>query len=358
MTRPVARRRKLLSPLLVFLFALPFPLRAQDDAFIEGYATAILDREFGISDATVEAHDGVLVLRARGLTGRTREKVIAALSRIKGVKEVRVEEAPPPPGAPRRLTGDGWQALPEGRAFPILVADPRSSNFSVAYQHYVRSGAPDLQNVAALSLGEDFGLVRYQDPDFGRMSFSVEPAIFGLFNLDDLSHDLVNADYRIGLPVEYGKGPLSLKLSVFHQSSHLGDGYPSFLTHYLSYEAVDLKAALSLGDVLLYAGASRMVDRDPADLALWSVQEGAQWISSGTILGDALAPLFAIDVQEHEQNFWRPSVSVRAGLEWVNPEQPRRRLQFLLEFYRGYNPNGQYYNERANWWGLGLHVYF
>lgn len=101
-----------------------------------------------------------------------------------------------------------------------------------------------------------------------------------------------------------------------------------------------------------------MIDRNPADLKLWSAQEGAQWVCSGPVLGDALAPLVAADIQDHQQNFWRPSVSLRVGVEWVNPERPSRRLQFLLEYYRGYNPNGQYYNERANWWGIGLHVYF
>lgn len=358
MSRRAAERSGLLPALLLVFFTSPSLLSAQDDPFIEGYSTAILERDFGITDATVKAQNGVLVVETANLRGRTREKVIAALSRIKGVKEVRIEEASAPQDASRPMTGGGWQALPEGRVFPVLIADPRSANFSVAYERYFRSGAPDLRNVAALSLGEDFSFVRYQDPDFGKLNLSVEPAIFGLFNLDDLDHDLVNADYRIALPVEYQKGLLSLKLSVLHQSSHLGDGYPSFLSHYLSYEAVDLKAAVSLGDVLLYAGTSRLIDRDPSDLQLWSVQEGAQRISSATILGDALAPLVAADIQEHEQNFWRPSVSLRAGVEWVNPERPRRRLQFLLEAYRGYNPNGQYYNDRANWWGVGLHVYF
>ena len=357
MFMPVAKLKWYSPPLLAFLLTLSSPLFSQDDTFIAGYATAILDREFGIPRATLRVENGVIYLQAGDLTGRTREKVVAALSRIKGVKEVRIEEASPIPGA-LALTGDGWQALPEGRVFPILLADPRSANFSLAYQSFFRTEVPSLRNVAALSLGDDFSFVRYQDSDFGRLNLSVEPAIFGLFNLDDLNHDLVNADYRIGLPVEYQEGPLSLKLTVFHQSSHLGDGYPVLLEHYLSYEAVDLKAALNFGDVLVYAGGTRMVDRDPSTLKLWSTQEGIQWISSATIISDSIAPLFAIDIQEHEQNDWRPSVCVRAGVEWINPERPRRRLQFLLEYYHGYDPNGQYYNERANWWGLGLHVYF
>ena len=355
---PVASWNWFVPSVLAFLLPNTSLLFAQDETFIEGYATAILEREFGISNSKVRVENGIIILLAEDLSGRTREKLVAALKRIKGVKEVRIEEKAPSPEPPPHLTGEGWQVLPEGRVFPVLLADPRSSNFSVAYQRYFRTDVPNLRNVAALSLGEDFGLVRYQEPDFGRLSLSVEPAIFGLFNLDEITHDLVNADYRIGLPVEYQQGPWSLKLSVFHQSSHLGEGYPSFLSHYLSYEALDLKAAANLGDALLYAGASRMLDRNPSTLKLWSVQEGVQWISSASIISDSVAPFAAVDIQEHEENDWRPSISVRIGIEWVNPERPRRQLQFALEYFRGYNPNGQYFNERANWWGIGLFVYF
>jgi len=357
MFMPAAKLKGYFAPLIPLLLTLSSPLVSQDDTFIAGYATAIVDREFGIPKVKLRVEDGVIYLQEGDLSGRTRERIVAALSRIKGVKAVRFEETSPGPAEPP-LTGGGWQALPEGRVFPILLADPRSANFSVAYQRFFRTDVPKLRNVAALSLGDDFNLVRYQDPEFGQLNLSVEPAIFSLFNLDDLSHDLVNADYRIGIPVEYRNGPWSLKLSVFHQSSHLGDGYASLLSHYLSYEALDLKVAGSLGDVLVYAGGSRMVDRNPSTLKLWSLQEGVQWISSASIISDSVAPLVAVDIQEHEQNDWRPSVCVRAGVEWVNPERPRRRLQFLLEYYRGYNPNGQYYNERANWLGVGLHVYF
>jgi hypothetical protein len=49
---------------------------------------------------------------------------------------------------------------------------------------------------------------------------------------------------------------------------------------------------------------------------------------------------------------------VRAGLELVNPEKTRRRVQFLLEYFRGYNPNGQFYRERVEYFGAGVYVYF
>lgn len=344
---------------LIFLLCLVL-LPLQDDEFIKGYATAILDREFAVNPVQVEVRDGILTVRAADLAGREKDKVAAALSRIKGVREVRLIDDAAPPERPR-VTGDGWQAFPEGRVVPPFLADPRAPHFSLAYQRWTFGDTPDLRNVASVSLGEEFNLVQYGSASFGQFNFALEPAVFAIFDLSAPSQDLINADYRIGIPAEYRRGPFALKATLLHQSSHLGDefllGTPIERIN-LSYELVDVKAAVELGPVRLYAGGSRIVHREPADLKVWGAQQGVEWLSTATFISDAVAPLVAVDVQEREQNGWRASVSVRAGVELVNPEHTRRRIQFLLEYYRGYNPNGQFYDQRVDWFGAGLHVYF
>ena len=212
-----------------------------------------------------------------------------------------------------------------------------------------------------MSLGELFNIVAFEPPDVGSFTVGIEPALFALFNLDALSHDLVNADYRLALPLEYRKGPISVRSSVLHQSSHLGDEFlldtPAQRIN-LSYEAIDLRVSAQAGDVRFYAGAQRLVHREPADLDVWSLQEGVEWVSGKGLFGDAVAPLVSVDVQEHQETSWHGNVSVRAGIELVNPQKTRRRVQFLLEYYRGYNPNGQFYRERVDSYGFGIHVYF
>src|SRR5438045_6156644 len=84
-------------------FVLALALASADDAFIAGYATAILEREFPGSKASVQVRDGVIYLQAAELKGRDRDRVVSSLSRIDGVRAVRVEEVPaarPAPGAP------------------------------------------------------------------------------------------------------------------------------------------------------------------------------------------------------------------------------------------------------------------
>ncbi len=65
-----------------------------------------------------------------------------------------------------------------------------------------------------------------------------------------------------------------------------------------------------------------------------------------------------MDVQERQETAWHPSISVRAGIELVSPVKSRRRIQLLLEYYHGDNPNGQFYRERVDYYGIGLYAYF
>jgi hypothetical protein len=348
---------------LAACLALGVPRASADDAFIAGYATAVLEREFPESKAGVRVSEGVVFLRPGGLQGRDLEKAVASLSRIAGVREVRVEEAaaPPPDQGARATTGGPWHAFPAQRLFPPLLADPRWAHFSIGYQYFLKSDFPELRNTAVVSLGELFNVVGYETQDLGSFTAGIEPAIFALFNLDALSQDLVNADYRLALPFEYRKRSVSLRASVLHQSSHLGDEFlldTSIERINLSYEAVDLRVSVQAGDVRFYAGAERLVHSEPRDLEVWKAQQGVEWLSGAGLFGVAVAPLVAVDVQERQETDWRPSVGVRAGVELVNPEKTRRRIQILLEYYHGDHPNGQFYRERVDYFGFGLHAYF
>ena len=66
--------------------------------------------------------------------------------------------------------------------------------------------------------------------------------MFSQFNMDSKSSDLLDVDYIVGFPITYRRGPLSARLQLYHQSSHLGD---EFILHSqaqrvdLTYEASD-----------------------------------------------------------------------------------------------------------------------
>src|SRR5262245_60840693 len=101
------------------------------DEFIAGYASAILEHEFSVTDASVEVLDGRLIVTTKSLANGNRGKIEMALKQISGVTEVEIREAdpstsPPVPGAVRATIPEPhakW--LPRSLLFAPLHADPR-----------------------------------------------------------------------------------------------------------------------------------------------------------------------------------------------------------------------------------------
>lgn len=261
------------------------------------------------------------------------------------------DERPPDPEP-------GWRFLPDTRIFDPLLADPRWPHFSLAYARMIRQGFPHIRDAATISLGEHVGMVEYVADGGARFGIGLQPAVFGLFNLNALSKDLVNADYRLGIPVDFRTGPFSMEASILHQSSHLGDEFVLEVQDQrmnLSYEATTLTLSVDLGDFRVYAGAGHLIHSVPPELKPWSARQGIEWSARD---GRSFGPVVAVHLEEREESDWRPDLSVRAGVEFVDPKRSRRRFQILVEYYRGQDPNGQFFRERIESIGIGIHFYF
>src|SRR4030095_4616467 len=85
-----------------------------DDAYVAGYASAILEREFRVSGPALVVRDGVITVAAGDLGGADRPAVESTLGRIRGVRRVIVLSAPTaaaggPTGARGGATPDDGQ---------------------------------------------------------------------------------------------------------------------------------------------------------------------------------------------------------------------------------------------------------
>jgi hypothetical protein len=366
------------------LFFLLFPVSdvdaaASDDAFVAGYATAVLEREFNVRAPSLRVTEGLVTVTAEDLAGADREEALRRLSSIRGVLRVVVlsaESASPdpastialqPPAADRR-TGNvghasdplpvGW--LPEGHLFSPLLADPRWPHFSASYQYY-----PDDKNVrsvGAVSFGETIPLYRTVAPMMGQVELGLQAGVFAIFDLEAESKDLVNADYFLAALAAYRTGNVSALARLFHQSAHLGD---EFLLRTrvervnLSYEGVDFKLSYDFPfGFRLYGGGRVLVDPEPSDLKPWATQAGVEFRSPQTFWGGRIRPVAALDVQNHQENGWRADVSARAGIQFESLRVLGRNLQLLVHYFNGYSPNGQFYKQTIEHVGLGVHFHF
>lgn len=376
------------------------------DAYIAGYARALLDRQFGVEAASVEVKNGLVTLHVSELHGADRQTLMKTLSAIEGVRRVEITKvaAPAPGKAPEETTLPGSFEIKRDRAgveeevapslpmlFPLgdlfgdLLADPRNPRFTLGLLEY--QGHGHLQTVAATGFGETLGLVRGGTPLGGQWQMGLQASIFSLFDMDSTSNDLLNNDYRLGFPLSYRRGSLSAQLHPYHQSSHLGDefilrnqirgadldgngapppidGTGSITTSQrvdLSYEGVDLRFSWNVSEwTRVYGGPGYILSHsEQTELETWSGVSGIEFESPWAMCGGRIRPVAAAHVENWEYRDWKPDASLRAGVCIESMRGVGRRALLALSYYQGRDYNGQFLrNEEIEYLGLVLDVYF
>src|SRR5215467_1352177 len=358
-------RSELRLGLLIAALFLPEIVSASDE-FIAGYASAILEHEFSVTDATVQVHNGAIIVTTKTLGNVDRGKLLTALQQIPGVSDVEIHTADPSSTSPAEgvqvtIPEQHSKWLPRGALFAPLHADPRWPHFSVAYRQFTQG--LDLSNVMAANFGETFAIYRNKAFLDGEWELGIQAGAFSIFDVGGSSVTLVNVDYRVGGLASYRKGKFSAFTRFYHQSSHLGDQFlvsDTGITRVpLSYEELDVKLSYDVYSWLrIYGGAGLIVHRKPENLGRGTTQWGIELVSAHTFLNGRLRPVAYADFQCNEMTAWGVGQSMMAGVQFENARVGDRKMQLLVEYYNGPSPDGQFYTMRASWYGIGLHLYF
>lgn len=342
------RRTILFSALLLLARA------ASASDFAAGYASGVLD-EFGVRGASVSVDGATVTVTAAGLSASEKDGLSRALGRAPGIDAVRFRDAA------RASGGSGPEWLPRRPLFEPLMADPRWPRLSGTL---VRYRGDELGRVWAANFGATVPLLGGETRRGARWQWAAQASVFTLWNMDTLSNDHINADYLVGFPAFWRWDKVSAMARVYHISSHLGDEY--MLTHpatprvNLSYEAVD--AVLSyqaLPSLRLYGGAGYLYRRDPKGTPPGALQAGLEYRHPETFWKRRLRPVAGVDLQKHQKSGWASTdVSARAGLSLEHRSFASRHALLLLEYYRGKDPNGQFFRRSVQHAGLGLSVFY
>lgn len=347
--------------------------------YLQGYARAVLDLQFpGQKIDVVSARDDGLLILSDGSCGAQvlRDQVEDALVRTERFAKIDWQAAPgcvqpdagaplarneaavtppsPVPGEPQQAQSQAAaiEALPVDELFKPLIADPRQPQFSIKYHRY---DVDEDFNAASVSFGDYFGFASGLFGEYGVSQIGLQGAVFAVFNLDSESFDLVNADYWIGIPVSLRRGPFSYLARIYHQSSHLGDEYllgnPDVARINLSYEDLEVLTSYEYKRWRFYGGGGVIINSEP-NLDPLHAQAGLEYrqpspFSNWQMVG-------AADLQATQEQDWHGNMSFQFGTAYDG--RANREIRFMLEHYRGFSPNGQFYNERLRYTGLG--VYF
>lgn len=344
-----------------------------DDAYLRGYATAVLEERLGIRAPGISVDQGVVRVPASAIGGADRDQVLSALRRIPGVTGVEIVDALPSGTLTTTATGPAPSSaaekednkiqpgfLPRGYLFDALLADPRWPHFSASFHRYL--GDDQFDNIGSVSFGETIPFYRWEVPFGGHAEVGLQAGVFAIFDLSSDSRDLVNADYFVGATAAYAYGPFQALARLFHQSSHLGDEFvirnrPD--RENLSYEAVDLKLSYHFFHRLLrvYAGGGYLFDQDPSSLEPWFANGGVE-VRRRLAFLPGVTPVAAVNVQVRQESRWNPELSVRAGVQFDRPEIMGRRFLVMLEYFHGNSPNGQFFRKEIDYLGIGAHFYY
>lgn len=252
------------------------------------------------------------------------------------------------------------ETFPVGDVFRTLVADPAEPRSFVSVLSL--DTAVDRFTVASVGSGANFGLTRWPGERPGEgWQLGVFASVFAQFNLDASSDDLINTDFRIGLPLSYKQGAFSARAQIFHQSSHLGDDLilsgnaPQRVG--LSVEAFDFVLAWERGGWRPYAGGYYLLRGDSEGMKKPGVHAGLDYAGHAPMLGGARL-VGGLDLKWFEETGWRAGVSAKLGLEFGRPRPERRGVTVLLEVYDGFAPFGQFYRDEVTAYGLALQFDF
>jgi hypothetical protein len=337
------------------------------DEFLTGYVAAIIERDlhWERDSYILKIVNGVATITLFKDDPTRREAADKQLRAIDGLVGIAIVVKPADAGKPgvvSRITGitGESEAFPTGDLFRPLLADPKQSQFFVSINNFESSGVR--YTMASVGFGETFGLYRFFGSREGDgLQLSVEGSLFAQFNLDTSSFDLLNADYTIGIPFTYRYGDNSLRFRIYHQSSHLGDELLLSANHpervNLSYEAIELIYSRDWRDWRVYGGGEYLIHNDPGDLKPLSAHWGIEYHGSNPLLWNG-RPIVGVDMKSFEEHNWAIDTSVKAGLEFGHPNPGQRRLRLMALWYKGFDPRGQFYINKVEYYGLEVSLGF
>src|SRR5437016_8540685 len=260
--------------------------------------------------------------------------------------------------APAAAQTPGRSGVPSGPVFLPLLADPKEPQFFAAYL-WERSPrlAPRLGSVG---FGQTIVLVNART-----WQVAIAAAVFSQFNLARPTADLMNTDYRVGIPLTYRHAGVTTRLQLYHQSSHLGDEYMIHANAQrvdLSFEAAELLVARELAQWRVYGGGEYMFTHSPADLKPGVLHAGLEYRQPGSLvrLGRLAAGrlVAALDAKSFQDRGWDVGWSAITGLELGDPlaraDRGGWRWSVLLRAYTGPAPYGEFFRDRVASLGVGL----
>jgi len=253
--------------------------------------------------------------------------------------------------------------LPKGHSFPIRYLDPQACQQTIQALSYEVEGDSQQRLYVPISLSMRQQFLRYAFTAEKHFELGLAFSIFNQFSIIDAGEafmgGLQNADYRVSAVVVYTQDPSThYRMSLFHQSSHLGDDYiirneiTTATLRTLNYEQLDLTLSKSWGAYRGYLGLGYNVSPHTVR-GRGTFQIGAD-LTNSIQSNPGIAFKAAFDSKWHEQLDYSPNLRIGMGLELAR--QTQTPFIVMLTWYSGHLPYSTLEYQKVKLMGLSLFI--
>lgn len=249
---------------------------------------------------------------------------------------------------------DCWtcQVLPTGIIYHSYLAGPKEPRFAAVFFHDKRLGWQ-----LDYTVGGRVGLVRYGNtanilPQGWQLD--LEGAAFPRVNLEE-NMDLDAADYRVGIPLTYGKDRWQAKVAVYHLSAHVGDEFlirnPNFVRrNYVRDAFVGGLSCYPVNLLRVYGEAEWAFNQD-GGAKPFAFQLGLE-ASPKRYNGCAGDPFLAVNWSIRQDVDWGGNLCLQLGWQWRGIDN-QRLLRTGFHFLSGKSNQFEFMRQNETQVGVG-----
>ncbi len=168
--------------------------------------------------------------------------------------------------------------------------------------------------------------------------------------------DVIAVDFRIGVPLTYGRGPYQTKFAYYHLSSHLGDEFiianPAVTRINFVRDVLVWGHGYYLTPTLRIYGEAGWAFKTDGGAERWEFQFGIDY-SPACPTDFRGAPFAAVNAHLREEVGYGGNLVVQAGWSWRG-SGGGHLVRVGLEYFNGKDEQFEFFNESQEKLGLGL----
>ncbi|SDB02322.1 Protein of unknown function [Desulfonatronum thiosulfatophilum] len=108
----------------------------------------------------------------------------------------------------------------------------------------------------------------------------------------------------------------------------------------------------------IFGGGGRWFQHEPTPVKPWFVRSGLEFEMPKAWLDVGLRPIGSINIRNFKDDEWYMDVSMRAGFQIENSLLLNHRLLFLIEYFFGRSPDGEFYIRDVESIGIRLNYFY